>query len=343
MKPLAWVCCCSAIALWACNSGPDNRNGSTADTVLTAARTAPDSTTPHDSTRPAVVHTEMQNVDMQIEPGIVLRIARLRGTVLPAKPGTTPALNDKASMIIGIASADIVVDTNSLATLLNRHVFGYKGSPLSKLHVSLFGNEMIQTGVVHKGVDLSFRIRATVSLTKNGEIRLHPTRVSVAGVGAKGITDKLGGLSKLISLEPGHGARIEHDDFILNVEQMLPPPHIRGKLSSISIVKNGIRQTFGPTNDSASKPTRRPGSDAKNYMYFHGGTLSFGKLTMKDTDLEIVDEDESNPFDYDLDRYQEHLVQGRSASTMADGLIVHMPDIAQLAPRRSVKPRARGR
>ena len=68
----------------------------------------------------AVVHTDMQHVNMHIEPGIVLAIDKLRGTVLPTRKDSPPALNDKSSMIIDIASGDISIDTLSLATLLNR-------------------------------------------------------------------------------------------------------------------------------------------------------------------------------------------------------------------------------
>lgn len=225
------------------------------------------------------------------------------------------------------------MDTTSLQTLLNRHVFGYTGSPLKRLHVGISGAEMVLTGVMHKGIDLPFRMRATVSLTADRQIRVHPVAVSVVGLGVSRLTKTLGGLGSLIHIEPGHGARIDEDDFILDVETMLPPPHIRGRPRSVEIVPSGMRQTFGTSGDSATKPAGRHGSSAKNFMYFHGGTLAFGKLTMRKTDLEIVDQDESNPFDYDLDRYQEHLVQGSSATTMSDGLIVHMPDIVRLKPR----------
>lgn len=280
--------------------------------------------------RVSTVHTDMRHVNMHIEPGIVLAIARLQGTVLPAKKGSPPALNDKRSMIINIESGDITVDTNSLATLLNRHVFGYAGSPLRNLHVSIDGNEMVQTGSMHKGVWLSFRIRASVALTRDGEIRVHPTAITVAGVGVKGLSKWLGGLSKLIKLEPGHGARIDGDDFVLNPTQMLPPPEIRGKLTAIKLERGGMRQIFGSAEAAKVALVQRPGSSAKNFMYFHGGTLRFGKLTMSETDLEIVDADPSNAFDYALDRYQEHLVQGHSNTTAADGLIVVMPDVQRL-------------
>ena len=311
--------------------GCSGTTASTADTVQVIE--SPIAQTDSSGSGDNVVHTDMQHVNMHIEPGIVLGINRLRGSVVPTHVGGVPALDDKRSMIIVIRSADIVVDTTSLQTLLNRHVFGYKGSPLKRLHVGISGAEMALTGVMHKGIDLPFRIRATASLTESGQIRIHPIAVSVLGLGVNRLTKTLGGLGSLIHIEPGHGARIDNDDFILDVETMLPPPRIRGRLRSVEIVPSGMRQSFGTRGDSVTKPVGRTGSTAKNFMYFHGGTLAFGKLTMRMTDLEIVDQDESNPFDYDLDRYQEHLVQGGSATTMNDGLIVHMPDISRLKPR----------
>ena len=35
--------------------------------------------------------------------------------------------------------------------------------------------------------------------------------------------------------------------------------------------------------------------------------MKFGKLTMEDVDLELVDKDPSNAFDFSLDHYQQQL------------------------------------
>jgi hypothetical protein len=61
-------------------------------------------------------------------------------------------------------------------------------------------------------------------------------------------------------------------------------------------------------------------------MYFQGGTLRFGKLTMVKTDLLILDDDPTDPFDFFLDRYNDQLVAGYNRNTPDHGLIVHMPD-----------------
>lgn len=282
------------------------------------------------------VGAEMQNVDFHIDSDVVLRIRRLRGELIPTRNAEPPALDDKLSFILGIRAAEISIDTVSLTILLNRHVFGYSGSPLKNLHVSIEGDQMVQTGVMHKVVDMPFRIRATIALTPEGEIRLHPTAMKVMGMNTAGLMKFFGvRIGGLIKLQPGHGARIDQNDFILDPAAMLPPPAMRGRLTAIGIADGRLVQTFGPVAGPETVPMHRPSSKAPNFMYFHGSTLRFGKLTMAKTDLEIVDNDPSNPFDYDPNRYNDHLVAGWSQTTAAGGLIVHMPDLKMISKQRA--------
>jgi hypothetical protein len=70
---------------------------------------------------------------------------------------------------------------------------------------------------------------------------------------------------------------------------------------------------------------------AQNYIYHKGGVLRFGKLTMTDADLEIVDQSSLTPFDFSLPDYNRQLVAGHSKNTSTHGLIVFMPDLATLS------------
>ena len=268
----------------------------------------------------------MGNVDFHIAPGVILRISRLAGELIATRPDSPAALDDKQSFTLRIHSARIAIDTASLSTLLNRHVFGYPGSPLRNLKVRTEGEELIQTGSM-RGV--SFHMRAALTLTPEGQIRIHPTKVKVIGVNVRGLMKFFGvSLEGLMKLRPGYGARIEKDDFILDPTGILPPPRIHGRLTALRIEPGGIAQTFGGSDSAA--PLHRPDSAAANYMYFRGGALRFGKLTMTDTDLEILDDDPSDPFDFSLDEYNAQLVAGYNKNTEVHGLIVHMPDFRTL-------------
>jgi hypothetical protein len=292
----------------------------------------------------SVVGADMRNVYFHIDTGIILRIARLHGGLVPTRAGIPPRLDDASSFVLELDAAEIGIDTASLSALLNRHVFGYRGSPLKRLKMTVDGDQLVQTGVLHKAVDMPFRIRASVALTPDGMIRIHPTAVKVLGMNAEGVMKLFRlDLGKLITLEAGHGASIDKNDFILDPTAMLPPPAIKGRVTAIQITSFGMSQTFGPAGGAAANPLRRPTSTAPNYMYFHGATLGFGKLTMSGADLEIVDKDPSNPFDYSPARYLDHLVAGTEFTTPVGGLIVHMPDLQMLPPHVAPKPSARPR
>ena len=73
-------------------------------------------------------------------------------------------------------------------------------------------------------------------------------------------------------------------------------------------------------------------------MAYRGGVLKFGRLTMTDTDMRLVDADPSDPFDFSPDHYKDHLVSGYSKTTASGGLVVYMPDFSKIS-KKSLTPR----
>jgi hypothetical protein len=76
-------------------------------------------------------------------------------------------------------------------------------------------------------------------------------------------------------------------------------------------------------------------------MFYRGRILRFGKLTMVDADLQIVDGDPSDPFDFYLAHLNEQLVAGLSRNQADFGLLTVMPDYADLGTRTSAGAKAR--
>src|SRR5262249_41680148 len=120
-------------------------------------------------------------------------------------------------------------------------------------------------------------------------------------------------------------------DLVLDLDRMLPPPLIRGRVTAVWIDRDRVRMTFGAPAVSRPLPPLDPA--APNYMYFRGGTPRFGKLTMAHADLQIVDEHPEDPFDFFLDQYQAQLVAGHSRTMPNQGLVTFMPDYATLHER----------
>ena len=92
----------------------------------------------------------------------------------------------------------------------------------------------------------------------------------------------------------------------------------------------GLALTFSSSGEPAVPDGARPGSAARNYVSFTGGTIRFGKLTMVEADLRLIDADPRDPFDFFPAEYQRQLVAGYSRNTASGGLRTFMPDYDDL-------------
>jgi len=282
------------------------------------------------------VEVQMRHVAFHLDSTVVLDIQRLRGKLHRRKPDEPPLLDDKNSFILGIDSARIGVTAQALTALLNHYTFAYPGSPLRRLRITIEHGQIRQEGALH---GVSFSVLGDLTLTPEGDLRLHPTSIKAVGVKVGGLMKLFGiHLEKLVNTERAKGVRIEKDDFLLSPTELLPPPRVEGRVTEITVADSQIVQVFTPPDGKPAPALTLP-REAENYMFFRNGTLRFGKLTMRDTDLLIVDAEPANPFDFFLDHYNEQLVAGYSRNTLDHGLIVMMPDYAKVAARRTTPRR----
>ena len=270
----------------------------------------------------------MRNVDFYVDRDIPLRIRRLQGTMRSIRGG--PVLfDDKRSFIIRIEAADVGLTAKDLSLLLNKYVFGYRGSPLSNLRITISGDHLIQKGTIHKVAAFPFEMHAVLSATPDGRIRMHPTRTEIIGIKVDRLMKGLGlPLEKIIDLSKARGATVKENDIYLDPALILPPPRIEGNVSAVRIEPGQIVMTFG---SAVATPLRVPDATAANYMYYRGGTLQFGKLVMLDADMLITELDPVDAFQFDLDRYKPQLVAGYSRTLQSGGLEVWMRDIGKLS------------
>lgn len=290
-----------------------------------AARAAPTATI-------GPVEAEMHNVLFHVDDRVVLRIHDLRGRLRPTATDAPPWFDDPQSFVLVIDTGEVAITPVSLSALLNNYVFNYKGSPLRQLEVSIEDGQLRQRGILHKGVDLPFSIRAEVSPTRDGRLRLHPTSVKVLGIGMRHLMRFFGlELDNLVHVREGRGVEIDGNDFLLAPAGLLPPPRIDGRVVTVRITGDEIQQFFGASERRDAIPRLRPADpSAENYMFYRGHVLRFGKLTMADADLQIVDADPKDPFDFYLSHLNDQLVAGKSQNQPDLGLKTTMPDYADL-------------
>jgi hypothetical protein len=277
----------------------------------------------------------MRNVVFHLGKGIEMRVDDLNGRLVSTRSGP-PVFDEVTSYVVDIQSARVSLTAESLTNLMNNYVFAGPDAPLSKLKIEIEGNELKQSGVLVKGVPVPFHLRAAISATPDGKIRVHPTSMKAAGFLSKRVLDFFGlELERLVKVNPATGVTVDGDDLLLDPTRLLPPPRIKGRLTRTWIENGLVVQQFGVP---AKRPLT-PNGRFSNYMYYRGGTLRFGKLTMVDTDLLLVDADQKDPFDFSPDEYNDQLVAGYSKNTRSHGLIVYMPDLSDV-PRHSARATA---
>jgi len=278
-----------------------------------------------------LVQVQMRNVAFHVDSTIVLDIAYARGRLKRVAPDHPPYLDDKRSFVLALDTARIGISPAALSGLLNRYTFAYPGSPLRRLTITIEHGRLRQHGTMR---GISFDLLGDLSLTPEGELRLRPATIKAVGIKVGGLMKFFGlSLQKLVNTERARGVRIEGDDLVLSPTRLLPPPAVEGRVGRVEVTDSEIVQTFRPADGHAPDPLVLPIPKTPNYMFFRGGVLRFGKLTMDDTDLFIEDAAPEDPFDFWLDRYNDQLVGGGSRNTRDHGLIVVMPDFAKLGHR----------
>jgi hypothetical protein len=274
------------------------------------------------------VQVAMRNVEYHYTADTSVRIRFLHGELYPTKPPQIVVFDDKESFYLVMADAEIAMSCDDLANILNQHVFTASDAPIKNLSVQSQGNTLIIRGKLHNQGGIPFQTTGMLSPTSDGRIRLHAVKVTAAHLPVKGLMDLLGiGIADLINTNKVQGVAAEKDDLLLDPQQILPLPRIQGKVTAVRIEGSKIVESFGSKQESQFDP-----KISGNYMAYRGNELRFGKLTMHDTDMVLLDMDPQDPFDFFLDHYVDQLVAGYSKTTPTFGLRVYMRDYNKLKP-----------
>jgi hypothetical protein len=282
---------------------------------------------------PPGVQVDMRNVNLHMTSDVTLRVRSLQGRFVPTRTGGVANLDDSASYMVAVDAGETAIDEASLNAIMTEHVFarepGHGKPPVKDLVLRVEDGVVKQKGKLDKKIDLPFSVKGAVEATPDGKIRVHAKSIKSLGLPVKGLMKLLGiEMDDMLKVEPGHGLTVDDNDFIIDPQTMLPPPHLQGRVTAVRIEGDQIVQVFG---DGPA-----PKAGGRNHIYWRGGSLRFGKLTMRDTDLELIDQDQSDPFDFSVGGYNDMLVAGYSKNTPRLGLKTYMPDYDDLKSGRPV-------
>jgi hypothetical protein len=281
---------------------------------------------------------DMRNVLLTVAEGIVLRVETLDGELISRTPGTPPIFDNPESYVLRMKSARTAIDAPSLNALMARVFSG--SSPIKDLKITIANGEIRQTGKLHKGIDVPFSMKTSVAPTPDGRIRLHATSLKAVGIPIKGMLDLFGvDLDNLMKMPGQRAIQVEGDDILLSPAEILPPPKTEGRVKEVRVAGDRLEMVMVGDAKPPGRPASLPEPSARNYLYFHGGIVRFGKLTMTDADLQLVDADPADPFDFSPAQYLSQLVTGYSRTTLRGGLKVLMPDHNDLnTPKGRLRP-----
>lgn len=283
---------------------------------------------PTNDKREGTVQTQMRNVTYHFSDTVVVEIKSLNGELVPVGNNEFPVFDDKNSFNLRIRTAEIAIDSSNLANVLNSYVFARPHSPLAELSIIVEKGRLKVKGKLHDKRDIPFETEGILVPTADGRLRLHSEKIKAMHVPVKGLMDLFGiDFSGLIKEGKVPGVRAEEDDLILNLEQILPPPHIEGKVVSVRMEGEKIIEVFGGSDARPVKNIR-----AGNYMAYKNNRLRFNKLVMNDVDLILIDMDPSDPLDFYLEHYKEQVSAGYTKTTLNSGLRVFIKDFNKLTP-----------
>jgi hypothetical protein len=261
------------------------------------------------------------NIMLRKGPDFRIYIAWIAGKMLRTKKNVNPSFDDSDSFILQIDKGVIRANIGDICRYLNETEGD--NAPLKNIDVQPADGKVKIRGTVKKVVPLPVELLGSVSATPQGLVQLHVEHISVLKVPVKGLLGTLDlKLSDLVHATNVEGVTVKGNDIIFDTEKLLPPPHIRGELTTVEVKVPDIEVIYGNApNDSTQL------AQWHNFLRFRNGAVTFGKLTMHNADLTMIDAVNEPWFDLDLVNYQNQLVNGITRITADSGLEIYMPSL----------------
>jgi hypothetical protein len=264
------------------------------------------------------------NLLLRKGPNFRIYIRWIRGQMLRSRRQVNPSLDDPESFVLQIQKGVIRVNIGDISNYLNASA--PPNAPLKNISIQPVGEELHLRGTVHKIFPVPIELIGKLLPTPDDRVKFQVRKFNVLKIPLKGL---LRGfhveLSDLVPASNMPGVQIAGNDIIFDTQKLLPPPHIRGQLTAVRVAIPDLEIIYGDAGDDEMRL-----SQWHNFLRLSGGTLNFGKLTMRHVDLTMIDASQDPWFDLDLVNYQAQLVNGYTRMTAQAGLEIFMPDLDEV-------------
>ncbi|MBV9342477.1 MAG: hypothetical protein JO159_16520 [Acidobacteria bacterium] len=262
------------------------------------------------------------NLLLRKGPNFRVYIRWLRGELVRTRREIDPSFDDPESFFINVRTGVLRANIGDLNQYLNT----IQNSPIRNVALSGDGNQFKLKATVHKIIPLPVELTGTIMAAPDNRIQMHIAKINVLRVPLKGLLGRMNVTPEGLFRSNGTpGVTVSGDDIFLDTQKLLPPPHLRGQLTAVRIVNPDLEETYGNAENAVTEFEQW-----RNFLQLSGGTIDFGKLTMRHVDLIMIDISNDAWFDLDLAHYQEQLVNGYTHMTPEAGLQIFMPDLDEL-------------
>jgi len=252
----------------------------------------------------------------------------------PAPPADIVTFDDPSSFDLDVSGASVRLSLSQTEVLMNKRIFAYPNANVRNLRLESDGQNLIIHGSLTKGATIPFTMVGTPSLREGRWLAIETKEVKIGAVGVTGLLSALHiSLQAMINVPASGQLRVQGNTILIEMLTQLPPPHIHGTITSLACCAGGIALQIGSASavsDSALRALVPSAMASANFLAIRRGKLRFGKLTMVDSDLDLVDADPRDPFDFYLRDYQCQLAAGDAHATLQFGWRVRMPDFDKL-------------
>jgi hypothetical protein len=262
-------------------------------------------------------------------PSFRIYVRWLKGQLTRSRRNVIPSFDDPDSFYLDIQTGVLRANVGDINNFLNSGAL--PNSPLKNIKFSGDGSQIKLNATLHKVLPLPIQLTGTLSSNRDGRIQIHVTKIDVLKLPFKWL---MGDFHVTIAdlFHPGNlpGIQVSGNDIFFETTQLLPPPHIRGQLTTVHVVNPDLELIYGNGTEDVERVEQW-----RNFLRLTNGTIDFGKLTMNNVDLIMVDISKDPWFDLDLTNYQAQLVNGYTRMTPQAGLQIFMPDLRDIPQKAS--------
>ncbi len=270
------------------------------------------------------------NLLLQQGPSLRVYIPWLRGQLVRRHASVAPSLDLPDSFALSVDRGVLRLQMQDLSRFLNSGTI--QNAPFSHVSFDEKSGLLVMHATVRelKVVPLPVELTGVLTAVGGNRIAFKVQKIHVLKM-------PLGGLLHTLDLKIGDvfqshapGIVVTGNTVYFNADVLPPPPHIVGQITSVHLIHDtqglAMEAIYNNAGDDPQKEEQW-----RDFLRLQGGTLSFGKLTMRHVDLILIDQNAKDPFfDLDLAHYQTQLVHGITRATPQAGLQIFMPSLDQL-------------